>query len=440
MEASIFMGVGTYQRLKHLVSDKIHCLTLDHEVLTWEGWKFYGQLTRQDRLACLVQGRIVYEHPTHLYEYPYHAGWFYQVTTPTLDLCVTQRHRMYVRPSTSTTFECVETDQLQGTVRFQKACPRGYPSEPISYHASYLLLIGLAYGMTYRTGSGSSVALSWASCDQRTRLMSVLDTLQLDYKIIENEILVHNKQLYGDLVKADRLPSWVWYASSEQAGRVLEGIFYRDRARRDRRYASTGCATLADDCQRLALHAGTSLDIRKESSARWVWLDRTKVTYRMVWHQIRNAPVVKVETQGTWVWSTQSVFCVSVPGEVFYVRRGGKACWTGNSRTRGQKQVLYRQPVSGRARDGGLKLGEMESNNMVTHGISAFLKERLYDMSDPYQIMVCSRCGFTGCESGGECKSCGHEYYTQVNMPYSFKMLTQHLQAMGIRMDIVPES
>lgn len=107
-----------------------------------------------------------------------------------------------------------------------------------------------------------------------------------------------------------------------------------------------------------------------------------------------------------------------------------------HARSRGPLQILTRQPVEGRARDGGLRFGEMERDGIVAHGASAFLKERLLDQSDAFIVYVCSKCGIM-CHHDFKtersyCQSCDSTDVYGVKIPYACKLLFQELQSMNI--------
>ena len=56
-KTQMFMCPTRYQKLKHMVIDKIHCAKISHEVLTENGWKYFGEITYEDRIATLRRWR-----------------------------------------------------------------------------------------------------------------------------------------------------------------------------------------------------------------------------------------------------------------------------------------------------------------------------------------------------------------------------------------------
>lgn len=103
---------------------------------------------------------------------------------------------------------------------------------------------------------------------------------------------------------------------------------------------------------------------------------------------------------------------------------------------RGGVQNLTHQPLEGRSKDGGLRFGEMERDCMISHGASIYLKERMHDTSDPYQVHVCERCGHILDTIDNPCPLCNSDKSKLVSMPYSSKLLMQELNAMGIKVSI----
>jgi hypothetical protein len=290
LPCKIFFGPTYYQRLKHIVKDKVHCLSMDHEVLTRNGWKFHEQLNMDDEIATLEDNIMVYKKPTNIFHYPDYKGKMYHIKTQSIDLNVTDGHRMWVAKP--------DPHKENGWLKYEFEFAKD--------------IIG------------------------QTRMYKTA------VNFCQHDIPVHN---------------------SLNKNNVIEEKLY--------------------------------------------------------------------DYEGP-------VFCVEVPSGVFMVRRNGKSCWTGNSRSNsGPIVLLTRQPAEGRSREGGLRLGEMEVQCNIAHGCFGFLKERLMECSDNYCVHICGKCGMISnvnpSKNKFECNSCMNNInFREIRIPYAYKLLTQEIQSMGI--------
>jgi DNA-directed RNA polymerase beta subunit len=115
-----------------------------------------------------------------------------------------------------------------------------------------------------------------------------------------------------------------------------------------------------------------------------------------------------------------------------------------HSRSSGPLVMLTRQPAEGRAREGGLRFGEMERDAVAAHGISEFTKERLMECSDLFRCWSCQDCGLIAIVNPREgiwlCKGCGNSTnFSAIEIPYAYKLLLQELETMSISSRIITQ-
>jgi DNA-directed RNA polymerase II subunit RPB2 len=142
----------------------------------------------------------------------------------------------------------------------------------------------------------------------------------------------------------------------------------------------------------------------------------------------------------------QQIHCEIFIGPTFYFRLkhmvADKINVRGHDRDKNElpKVMLTRQPTSGKRKGGGLRIGEMERDSVLSHGASLFMKESMMERSDKYKWAVCKRCGILSVYNPSkknriiQCKLCNKDDLAVVETPYSFKLLVQELESMGIEM------
>jgi len=109
-----------------------------------------------------------------------------------------------------------------------------------------------------------------------------------------------------------------------------------------------------------------------------------------------------------------------------------------HARSTGPRDPLTRQPRDGRRLGGGLRVGEMESSALAAHGSSRVLQERFRELSDSFEIFVCTTCHLM-CDD--VCREVGYEFCRRcqsdttvrsVLVPFTFLILTLELLSTGV--------
>lgn len=530
------------------VGDKF-CLPGDTDVLTPAGWRPIGDVKEGDLVLQLDPTTHVASFVPALRVYAFqHTGELVEVRGDTVDLCVTEEHKMYVSLDGGTSFSLLPAGDLVEQPHVYKKAANGF-AQPVhdADRPATAVLIGAWLHRGYLDMEDSAVVFHSNRLSHLSEIVALLKNLTVEYAVNEVGmcVKVYDSDLYDyfrGIQNVVEYPPCLFCLTAANAARCVrfitdgmdELVMTRDRA---------------SELQRLCALACCSADVEA--------IDGRRVMVRIHWAephelglQVRRVPF------------TGAVYCVEVPSHVFYVRRGGKCVWTGNSSRHGQKgtvgmiyrqedmpftadglvpdiiinphaipsrmtiaqlmecimgkaccalgtygdatpfthltveqladtlrrsgmemygnEVMYnsrtgeqmatsifigptyyqrlkhmvddkvhsrasngpvvmltRQPAEGRARDGGLRLGEMETVCMLAHGASHFLKERFMECSDNFRVHICRLCnemGIANPEKGiYKCKACNNNtHFAEVRIPYAFKLLAHEIQTMSI--------
>ena len=380
-------GPTFYSRLKHMVSDKMHCLDFNTEVLTKNGWKTVHQLSKNDLIATLKDEKLVYEEPIDIMIYNNYEGSMYYIKNSSIDFAVTGNHRMWVSKSYGRkeewqqyTFE--RADEiigkhrkykkdalwekedyefiLPGVIKFITPTLNEYLEPKKINMQDWLIFFGIWYAEGWASGTDTIGYVTISVNKQRVKdnLFKILKHFKnYTYDNAEEKINIYDYQFYRYMkplsvgAENKKLPEWVFDLSIEQARYLMEGMLLGET---NCECYYTTSIKLADQFQQLCLHAGWSGTISiavkagNESiiNGRKVISNydtlRISVITKKLYPSVNHSHVYEQDVQEEKYIEKEKcpVFCLQVPSEVFYVRRNGKCAWTANSRSQGHVTTL----------------------------------------------------------------------------------------------------
>ena len=399
-----------------MIGDKL-CMTGDHKVLTNNGWIQFDELYKRYqtdnafrselKVAQLNNNNLEYITPIDVFEFDYN-GRMYNLESEYIDFKVTEEHMLYVK-TINNDFELIEAKQV-----FEN-----YTYNDIEFKTMNETLI---------------------ITDYKGKI-----------KIIDYNGKVYCLQVPSNIfmVKLNEKNHWTGNCSRHgQKGTV--GILLPAT---DMPFTESGIQPdiIINPCcipSRMTIGQLFESVFSKVAAIRGEMIDATpfnNIDFNKITAELKEYGFDEHGYEHLYCGMTgKKIICKLFIGLTNYLRLKHIVQDKIHSRATGPRQRLTRQPPDGRAREGGLRFGEMERDAMISHGCSLFLKERFVDTSDIYTCHICSKCGLIASKKIDKeiyiCLACNKlpenqgemAYATKIVLPYAFKLLVQELMTINI--------
>ena len=356
------------------------CYTPDTEVFTQTGWKKWGDVQRDDFLACRVEGRLEFHPPEKLHRSEY-RGPMYGLEASKISYLVTPNHRVFSRPLGGKRWTIERADEVHGRDR-TFACTHeaylGYESvvafelprvdgnnssknadrididDWAEFVGWYLAEGSFTYDEDCAVGPRSRymVRISQSRVVNPTkyaRIAALLGRMPFSWcETGDDGFAIHTKQIahycrqFG-FCEDKFIPEDLFLAPIAARALLLEALLLGDgRLGSKRGYQqevfTTASPRLAADVERLAIGLGRSVShkVYKDERAER-YLDIHEV--RLLQHPERSARTAHPNYPARY-WTEEyegEVFCATVPGGLLLVRRDDTSIgfWCGNSEDTG---------------------------------------------------------------------------------------------------------
>jgi intein/homing endonuclease len=339
------------------------CYDEKTEVLTKEGWKFFKDTDDNDLFLTLniKTKKVEYQKRVGVTIEPWDGELICGRSTM-VDFAVTPNHRMVYFPydkRVNKIWTIAKAEEIYGKrVKFLRGLfdkwegrqiKEEYPQQSSLAFAKFLGIF-ITDGSLYKgKESGGRISIAQTKKEGRRFIRKVLDKLNWNYIENKAEFRINDTKLYNFLRKyfpegqkksiKGRVPDWIRMAPKEYIEAFIEGVITGDgniHKKNGHKVIYTGSKKMADDYQECVLKMGLCSSIR---------IDNRKGLKRRVLGNIienkRKTYIVSI-TERTNVhlfnkkhWFKKhykgNVYCVTIPNGTLYVRRNGKAFWSGNT-------------------------------------------------------------------------------------------------------------